>query len=104
MKTEPTWYANIWIAGSLETAKATCLEFCSKVGLCVTVTPTSYVYSYGAQEGVLVRLISYPKFPESQEARESTAEALAAMLKSRLFQRSYSIEYPDRTVYYGDEE
>lgn len=97
-KTSPTWFANIWIAGDHAAAIQACREFCA-IGLCVTVTPTTYVYTGGAEEGVCVRLINYPRFAEGAENLRRKAEALAEYLKSALCQGSYSIEYPDETVW-----
>lgn len=65
--------------------------------LCVTVTPTTFVYVAGAEEGVLVRLFNYPRFPKDRAEIERQARALAESLMWHLCQRSYSIEYPDRT-------
>lgn len=99
MKEERSFYANIWIAGDLSTAKAACREFCEE-GLCVTITPTSFIYTGGQQEGVLVRLINYPRFVEEPSAIKTRAQRLGDFLCHRLFQDSYSIEFPDTTEYY----
>lgn len=92
-----TWYAAIWIAGSRADAIRACREFCRDTPLCVTVTPTSYVYTGGLQEGVCVRLINYPRFPSSVSDLEIKAERLAEFLLIHLCQESYSIEYPVET-------
>lgn len=97
-KTAPTWYANIWIAGDHTVALQACRYFCQE-GLCVTVTPTTYVYTGGSEEGVCVRLINYPRFPSDPVALRDKAERLAEYLKAELFQGSCSIEFPDETVF-----
>ena len=99
MKTEPTWYANIWIAGDYEQAIDSCRHFCMEVPQCVTVTKTDFVYHGGMESGVCVRLIQYPRFPDAVENLELIAEDLAERLRADLYQHSYSIEYPDRTIW-----
>lgn len=99
-KTAPTWYANIWIAGDHAVALHACRSFCQE-GLCVTVTPTTYVYTGGAEEGVCVRLINYPRFPMDPVLLRVKAERLAEHLKAELFQGSYSIEFPDETAFFS---
>lgn len=99
MRTETvgTWYANIWVAGDYARAVQACREFCMSAPLCVTVTPTTYVYVGGAEEGVCVRLINYPRFPKKAEEIEQLAEQLADYLRGALCQHSYSIEWPHLT-------
>ena len=93
-----SWYANIWVGGSHADAVRLCRQFCM-VGLCVTVTPTTYVYTAGAEEGVCVRLINYPRFPASTEALQAKAKELAEFLCTELCQWSYSIEMPENTIW-----
>jgi hypothetical protein len=94
-----TWYAAIWIGGNHADAIRACREWCRSVPLCVTVTPTSYVYTGGVEEGVCVRLINYPRFPASVTDLEIKAERLAEFLMVYLCQDSYSIEYQQETVW-----
>jgi hypothetical protein len=99
MNSADSWYANIWIAGDVALAKQACARYCRGVGLCVTVTPTTYIYTGGIEEGMCVRLINYPRFPATSEAVAEKARGLAALLSVELCQKSYSIEYPDTTVW-----
>jgi hypothetical protein len=99
-KTAPTWYANIWIAGDANLATHACLKFCQE-GLCVIVTPTLYVYTGGSEAGVCVRMINYPRFPMDEVLLRVKAERLAEHLKAELCQGSYSIEFPDETVFFS---
>ena len=97
MKSEPTWYANIWIAGNHDRAVDCCRAFCLETPLCVTITPTTFAYVGGVETGVCVRLIQYPRFPEDIESLTNKAKELAEYLRQWLCQHSYSIEYPDTT-------
>jgi hypothetical protein len=101
-KIAPTWYANIWIAGDYAAAVQACREYCRDNPLCVTVTPTVYVYTGGAQDGVCVRLINYPRFPS--DSLEGAAKDLADDLRYTLCQDSYTIEYADQSVWYSNRE
>lgn len=94
-----SFYANIWIGGDYRDAVRACREFCQQIPLCVTVTPASYVYVGGMEEGVCVRVMQYPRFPETEAVLRSTAWQLANRLRTELCQRSYSIEFPDTTHY-----
>jgi hypothetical protein len=94
----PTYWAEICLAGDLSQAKHACREFCER-GLCVTVTPTSYIYTGGEELGVIVRLINYPRFPMEADEIATTALELAEHLKVALYQDSVSVVLPDRTVW-----
>jgi hypothetical protein len=95
-----TWYANIWIGGDHAQAIKTCREFCME-GLCVTVTPTSFVYTGGMEEGVCVRLIQYPRFPRPERELMGVAIRLADALRMTLYQHSFTIETPDETHFFS---
>jgi hypothetical protein len=95
----PSYPISIFIAGEPWKAQAVCSDFCNAVGLCVTVTETSYRYTGGAEQGVIVGLINYPRFPSAPEAIWERAEQLASLLRERLRQDSYTIQAPDKTVW-----
>jgi len=97
----PSHTLTIWIAGDLAMARQVCREFCMDVGLCVTVTPTIFIYTGGEESGAAVRLINYPRFPSSPAVLWNTAETLAALLRERLCQHSYSIEGPELTKWFS---
>ena len=94
-----SFYANIWIGGSYEGAIRACRQYCLDNALCVTVTKTAFVYVGGMEDGACVRLIQYPRFPETESDLRKRALDLAWYLRTALSQRSFSIEYPDTTVY-----
>lgn len=94
-----SFYANIWIGGDYSVAVQTCREHCQITPLCVTVTPTDFVYVGGMEAGVCVRIMQYPRFPESELVLRGKAWSLADRLRDALCQRSFSIEFPDTTHY-----
>lgn len=98
--TEPTRRAQIYIAGDLATARQVCREFCME-GLCVTVTPTTFVYTGGAEEGVEIGLVNYPRFPSSQARLYQQAKRLGRDLMERLCQHSYLVVTPKTTTWHS---
>lgn len=99
-----SWYANIWIAGDERDALRACRQYCMTVPLCVSVTPTTFIYTAGAQSGVCVRFIQYPRFETPVAELEHKARSLAAYLMHKLAQRSYSIEFPNETEWHHLED
>lgn len=85
----------IWIGGDYAEAVQASREFCRDNPLCVTVTPTAYVYTGGMEDGVCVRLFQYPRFPKPTDEIREVAGRLAEHLLKALCQTSYSIETPD---------
>lgn len=100
-KTAPTYTVDIFMAGDIAHAKTLCRMFCDGVGLCVTVTPTTYVYTGGAEEGFKVGLINYPRFPSEPERLVNMAERLGMLLMARLLQSSFSIVTPEGTRWFS---
>jgi hypothetical protein len=98
MKMCETFEVKIYIAGDLSRIKDICQRYCA-TGFCVSVTPTTYVYTGGREEGAIIGLISYARFPESSSKIVDRAHDLAEMLLNKLGQRSCSIVMPDDTVY-----
>jgi len=86
---------SIFIAGDAKLVETVCREFCDKEGLCVTVTPTTYVYTGGQENGVIVGLINYPRFPSEVGAIYATATALAEELCAKTGQQSFTVQTPD---------
>lgn len=95
----PAFYANIWIAGDAQEAERICRRYCMEVGLCVTVTPTTFVYTGGAEVGVCVRLVNYPRSPRDPQDIEAQAMDLARMLRVGLCQWSFMVETPAKAIW-----
>ena len=97
----PSYPVSIFMAGDLSDAERVCREYCDEAGYCVTVTATNYVYTRGEEDGFIVGLINYPRFPLLPEVIWKRAEELAAMLCANLDQQSYTIQAPDRTEWFS---
>jgi hypothetical protein len=66
-----------------------------EVGLGVTVTPTSFVYTGGDERGVIVGLINYPRFPSTEKEINDHAVSIAHLLMTAFKQERCTIEMPD---------
>ena len=97
----PSYPISIFMAGSVWEAETICRNYCDAVGYCVTVTETNYVYRDGEETGVIVGLINYPRFPSEPAAMWKHATELAAKLCEGLEQESYTIQAPDKTVWFS---
>ena len=78
-----------------------CRAFCDGVGLCVTVTPTTHVYTGGQEIGAIVGLINYPRFPSVPALIEAKAIELGMGLREALGQESFSIQTPTTTSWFS---
>lgn len=103
-KVEETYTAEICVAGDLQDAIRLCRTFCMQQGLCVTVTPTTFVYTGGAETGVLVRLVNYPRFPRQKNEIWETAKDLAQHLRAGLAQHSCLIIDPDLSLWLSERD
>lgn len=97
----PSIPVSIFMAGNYNAARSICRAYCDEVGFCVTITQTSYVYTGGEESGFIVGLINYPRFPSSKADLARHAVAIADRLRVALGQDSYSIQYPDTTIFHS---
>lgn len=83
---------------AIEMAYATLQAYADKGGICITVTPTRFIYKNGSEPGVAVGLINYPRFPEEQSAIRTKALEIAQTLMRVFRQLKVSVVFPDETV------
>ena len=86
---------------SSDDAAALIQEYVNEVGLCVTVTPTTFLYTRGREPGLIIGLMNYPRFPSSCEYLRHHARELAKRLRARLGQNGVSVAFPDITERYA---
>lgn len=101
--TESYW-VKIYIAGPIEVAKQIIRREAKKQGMCVTIEPTTYVYTGGEEVGYVVGFINYPRFPASPAAIWGKAEHLANILRDETYQSSYTIMDPTKVIWRSDRE
>lgn len=100
----PTYTAAIYIAGDAHAAREACRAHCMEVGLCVTVEPLDFIYTGGAESGVRIGLINYPRFPAEPADIWAKAVSLAELLIVHLHQHSASVVATDRTLWLSRRE
>lgn len=101
VKACPAYPVNIFMAGDHSKATRFCRDYCDRVGMCVTVTPTEYVYRDGQEAGVIVGLINYARFPAEPADIEAEALRLAELLRIELGQQSFTIQTPTESRFYS---
>jgi hypothetical protein len=90
----PGWAA-LWMAGDVDDARKACRRFCFDEPLCVTVTPTTYIYQGGEEAGFVVSLINYPRFPKGPAALFEIMCRLGRALAEELCQMSFCVHSVD---------
>jgi hypothetical protein len=97
----PSFPVSIFMAGGATDAVKYCQLYCNDIGLCVTVTPSTYVYTGGQENGFIVGLINYPRFPASGDALTDRAIDLGHELMRQLGQQSFSVQTPFETHWFS---
>lgn len=87
-----------FIEHSLEKCEDICQDFCDMVGLCVTVTPTKYIYTNGNENGAIIGLIQYPRFETPESILKENSLTLARTLQILLGQLKVTINFPDEVI------
>jgi len=80
-------------------------EYADKIGLCVTIVDTKYIYTSnrmteqidGEEPGFIVGMINYPLYPETPESIQTKAREIATALKGLYQQQKVTIVFPDIT-------
>lgn len=101
---QPTHYVRLYLSGPIEVAKQVCREECMAKGLCVTVEPTTFIYTGGEEAGYVVGLINYPRFPSTPEELDARGWALVRKLMERTYQHSALVMTPERTEWMTQRE
>lgn len=81
-----------------------CQDYVDRIGYCVTVSPTIFIYKGGNERGCVVGLINYPRFPSTKTKIRKKAIELAGILLKAMEQERVSIVFSDKTVMLIDEE
>jgi hypothetical protein len=89
----PTYQIQIFIAGDVSAIRAVCRSFCER-GFCVTITPTEYVFTGGCENGAIIGIINYARFPRPSNELDAVAFELASCLMDKCSQRSCTVQTP----------
>lgn len=103
-KEENTYWAKIYLSGPIEVAKQIIRRECKKEGLCVTIEQSLFIYTGGEENGYVIGLLNYPRFPSVPDKILKRAEELAALLLEETYQNSALIMSPQRTFWITDRE
>jgi hypothetical protein len=95
----PTYQIKIYLSGSIEVAKQVIREHVLENPLCVTIKPTTFIYTGGEEQGYVVGLLNYPRFPTPPNELNVRADMLAELLLVKTFQRSALVVKPELTTY-----
>jgi hypothetical protein len=95
-----SWSVTVYVGGDISAIRSVCRERCWRDGLCVTVTPTSYIYTGGEEDGVAIGLINYARFPSTPEEITKQAVELGRACAVAAHQWSYSVVTPERRLWF----
>jgi hypothetical protein len=99
-----TFWAKIYIAGPIEVAKQIVRADCMREGLCVTIEPTTFMYTGGEEVGYVVGLVNYPRFPSTPDKIVSRARDLMHKLLEGTYQHSAMLMTPETTEWISKKE
>jgi hypothetical protein len=103
-KTEQTFWVKIYLSGPISIAEQVCRQECLREGLCVTIEPTTFIYTGGQEVGYVVGLVNYPRFPTTPEELIARARDLAMKLLDVTCQHSVLIMSPNLTEWISKRE
>jgi len=78
----------LYLSGPIEAAKQAVRADVLRAGLCVTIEPTTYIYTGGEESGYVVGLLNYPRFPCDPKQLEDRARDLMLKLLAATCQHS----------------
>jgi hypothetical protein len=99
MKIVETYTARMYIAGDINDAKRLLRAECYQVGLCVTVEPTTFIYTGGEESGIVVGFVNYPRFPSTPDEVFERAVKVAYKLIPALNQKSALVVGSESTAW-----
>lgn len=97
-----TYWAEICIAGDYQEAKSALRKYTIDNKLCVTLTKTDFIYTGGAEEGVLIRIVNYPRFPKDYHSINVISWDLAKYLMEELSQLTALVVTPHTTHWFNN--
>jgi hypothetical protein len=83
---------------SLQEVEDLCQAFVDEKKDCITITPTTFVYTQGKESGVIIGWIAYPRFPKTESEIISRAKDLANILMNALNQNRVTITTPQESI------
>ncbi len=87
----------LYLSGPIEVAKQYMRGECIRKGLCVTIEPTTFIYTGGEEDGYVVGFVNYPKFPATEEEITARARLIMDGLLEATHQHSAMMVTPEVT-------
>ena len=87
------------MAGDLDTARRALRHFAYGMGECVTIAPEKFIYTGGEEDGFVVGLVCYPRFPRPRSELRGRMHELAEVLLRECCQKTCLIVGDDRTTW-----
>lgn len=103
----PTYNATIYVGlknrdddtvVSFEDAETLIQTWVDVLSYCVSVTQTKYLYKGGNEPGLIVGIITYPRFPDPPERIRKLALDLANKMMIGFRQYRVSVVFPEETI------
>ena len=101
MKSLKTYKVEIWVGlkegydstfiHTVDDVRIICDKWVNEVKDCVTITPTEFHYVDGAEPGVIIGLIAYPRFLRRPKSIRKRAFKLAEILMVELKQHRLTV-------------
>lgn len=114
MKTTKAYNVQIWVGlketygdqirHTIDDVRKVCDEWVNTEKDCVSITPTEYRYVGGSEIGVVVGMISYPRFPREHWVIRNRAVSLAQKLMYALNQYKVTVTTPKRSYMLENEK
>ena len=98
-KEVPTYTVRLYMAGDINSAKYILRMKCWHVGLCVTIEPTTFIYTGGEEAGFVIGFVNYPRFPKTPSEIYERAHSMAHSLMPVLNQSTALLVATDKTVW-----
>lgn len=98
-----TVVVTIHMAGDLGEAKSLLRKICYDKGLCVTISPETFIYTGGEEEGVRIGFVNYPRFPSNLIEIWTLACSIAERLIVDLCQKTALVVGPTETLWITSE-
>lgn len=94
----------MYLSGPIEAAKQALRTECLREGLCVTIEPTTFIYTGGEESGFVVGLLNYPRFPTPPEVLYARARSVMLLLLEATCQHSALLVASDRSEWISRRE
>lgn len=85
------------ILHNMKEVEVICQKYCNENPLCVTITPTKFIYKDGFEDGCAIGLMNYPKFPSNPDEILQKAIAIAEIFIIEFKQLKISIVCNNKT-------